>query len=32
MQRVGMRVGYNPDPEIVYPWAVGVIERTQPAD
>jgi ribosomal-protein-alanine N-acetyltransferase len=29
MQRVGMTVGFNPDPEAVYPWAVGVIENKE---
>jgi len=27
MKRAGMRVGTNPHPEVVYPWAVGVIEN-----
>ena len=27
MQRAGMRVGLNPDPEATYPWAIGVIEN-----
>ena len=27
MERVGMRVGTNPDPDVVYPWAVGTIEN-----
>ncbi len=27
MKRVGMKVGVNPDPQVVYPGAVGIIEN-----
>jgi hypothetical protein len=27
MKRAGMHVGTNPHPDVVYPWAVGVIEN-----
>jgi RimJ/RimL family protein N-acetyltransferase len=30
MQRAGMSVGYHPDPDVVYPWAVGMINNTLP--
>lgn len=29
MRRAGMTVGFNPDPEAVYPWAVGMIENSR---
>ena len=27
MLRVGMTVGFKPDPEVVYPWGIGMIEK-----
>jgi RimJ/RimL family protein N-acetyltransferase len=27
MKRAGMRVGTNPHPDVIYPWAVGLIEN-----
>ncbi len=33
MRRVGMKVAFNANPEVAYPWAVGVIENnSQTAD